>query len=94
MQLVQIARANAALEDRTYVTPDDIKKLAGVALAHRMRLDRSAALKGLATDTSMVVQQVSGCSETSQVKLSSQRQRLPEGFVSMERSFLRFLTCD
>jgi MoxR-like ATPase len=58
VQLVQLSRANAALDGRTYVTPDDIKKLAGVALAHRMRLDRSAALKGLATDTSVVVQQV------------------------------------
>jgi MoxR-like ATPase len=58
VQLVQIARASAALEDRTYVTPDDIKKLARASLAHRMRLERSAALKGLATDTSAVIQQV------------------------------------
>ncbi len=58
VQLVQIARANAFLESRTYVTPDDIKKLAGFALAHRMRLDRSAALKGLAQDTSTIIQQV------------------------------------
>ena len=58
VQLIQVARANAALEDRTYITPDDIKKLAGPALAHRMRLDRSAALKGLAADTTTVVQQV------------------------------------
>jgi MoxR-like ATPase len=58
VQLVQIARANASLEGRSYVIPDDIKKLAGVALAHRMRLDRSAALKGLASDTSAIIQQV------------------------------------
>lgn len=58
VQLVQIARANACLEGRTYVIPDDIKKLADVALAHRMRLERSAALKGLAPDTSTIIQQV------------------------------------
>jgi MoxR-like ATPase len=58
VQLVQIARANAALEDRTYVIPDDIKKLAKLSLAHRMRLQRSAALKGLAPDTSAIIQQV------------------------------------
>ena len=58
VQLVQVARANASLEGRSYVIPDDIKKLAGYALAHRMRLDRSAALKGLAPDTSSIIQQV------------------------------------
>jgi MoxR-like ATPase len=58
VQLVQVARANAALEGRSYITPDDIKKLAGVSLAHRMRLDRSAALKGLATNTTTVIQEV------------------------------------
>jgi MoxR-like ATPase len=58
VQLIQLARANAALESRTYVTPDDIKKLAEVSLAHRMRLDRSATLKGLAKDTTTIIQQV------------------------------------
>jgi MoxR-like ATPase len=58
VQLVQIARANACLEGRTYVIPDDVKKLATFALAHRMRLDRSAALKGLASDTTAIIQQV------------------------------------
>jgi len=58
VQLIQVSRANASLEGRSYVTPDDIKKLAGVALAHRMRLDRSAALKGLAQDTSTIIKQV------------------------------------
>jgi MoxR-like ATPase len=58
VQLVQVARANACLEGRTYVMPDDIKKLAPYALAHRMRLDRSAALKGLASDTTAIIQQV------------------------------------
>jgi len=58
VQLVQVSRANAFLEGRSYVIPDDIKKLANVALAHRMRLDRSATLKGLASDTTTIIQQV------------------------------------
>jgi len=58
VQLVQVSRANAFLDGRSYVIPDDIKKLANVALAHRMRLDRSATLKGLASDTTTIIQQV------------------------------------
>ncbi|MGI0090981.1 MAG: AAA family ATPase, partial [Nitrososphaerales archaeon] len=58
VQLLQVARANAALDGRTYLTPDDVKKLANVALAHRIRLDRAAALKGLVQDPSTIVQQV------------------------------------
>ncbi|HZW55497.1 MAG TPA: MoxR family ATPase [Nitrososphaerales archaeon] len=58
VQLVHCARANAALEGRNYITPDDVKKLAPYVLAHRMRLDRSATLKGLATTPEIIVQQV------------------------------------
>ncbi len=58
VQLLQIARANAALDGRDYVTPDDVKKLARVSLSHRIRLDRSAALKGLVQSTDSVVAQV------------------------------------
>ena len=58
VQLVHCAQANAALEGRSYVTPDDIKKLAGNVLAHRMRLDRSSTLKGLATSSEVIIQQV------------------------------------
>jgi len=58
VQLVHCAQASAALDGRSYVTPDDIKKLAGNVLAHRMRLDRSATLKGLAANSEVIVQQV------------------------------------
>ena len=58
VQLVHCAQANAALDGRNYVTPDDIKTLAGNVLAHRMRLDRSATLKGLATNSEVIIQQV------------------------------------
>jgi MoxR-like ATPase len=58
VQLLQVARANAALEGRTFVIPDDVKKLAKVSLSHRIILDRSAALKGLVQGTDSLVDQV------------------------------------
>lgn len=58
VQLIHCARAYAALEGRNYVTPDDVKLLAGPVLSHRMRVERSAALKGLATNSAMIIDQV------------------------------------
>ncbi len=58
VQLVHCARAKAALEGRNYITPDDIKGLAGFVLAHRMRLDRSAVLRGEAENADLIIQQV------------------------------------
>ncbi|MHB8568029.1 MAG: AAA family ATPase [Nitrososphaerales archaeon] len=58
VQLVHCSRAYAALDGRDYVTPDDVKKLAVYVLSHRMRLDRSAALKGLAANSNVIIQQV------------------------------------
>lgn len=58
VQLMQISRANAALEGRDFVTPDDVKKLAKISLSHRIRLDRSATLKGLVSGADSVVDQV------------------------------------
>jgi MoxR-like ATPase len=58
VQLIHCARAFAALEGRNYVTPDDVKLLAGPVLSHRMRVQRSAALKGLATDSGTIIDQV------------------------------------
>ena len=49
VQLVHCAQASAALDGRSYVTPDDIKKLAGNVLAHRMRLDPSGWRNGRAS---------------------------------------------
>ncbi|MDG7000589.1 MAG: MoxR family ATPase [Nitrososphaerota archaeon] len=51
VQLLQASRANAALDGRSYVIPDDVKTLAKAVLSHRIRLDRSAALKGLVQGT-------------------------------------------
>ena len=58
VQLLQVSRARAALDGRSYVTPDDVKQLAKVSLSHRIRIDRSAALKGLVQGTESVVDQV------------------------------------
>lgn len=46
VQLVHCARAHAVLVGRNYVTPDDIKHLAQSVLVHRLRVERSALLKG------------------------------------------------
>lgn len=58
VQLLQLSRANAALDGRAFVTPDDVKRLARVSLSHRIRLDRSSVLKGLVQRTDNVVDQV------------------------------------
>jgi MoxR-like ATPase len=42
LALQRVARARAATRNRTYVTPDDIKALAGPVLAHRLLLSPSA----------------------------------------------------
>ena len=58
VQLLQLARTAAALEGRSFVTPDDVKKLATISLSHRIVLDRSAALRGLVQGTEAVIDQV------------------------------------
>jgi MoxR-like ATPase len=46
VHLAQVARAYASLNNRSYVTPDDIKQMAPYVLGHRLVLKRSALLKG------------------------------------------------
>jgi MoxR-like ATPase len=41
MALLKLSRAWAAIEGRDYVVPDDIKRFAQPALAHRLTLDSS-----------------------------------------------------
>ena len=38
LALLKLARANAGLDGRDYVTPDDVKRIAVPALAHRIAL--------------------------------------------------------
>jgi MoxR-like ATPase len=58
VHLVQCARARAFLDERGYVTPDDIKALASGVLAHRLRLDQKVVLQGTASDVTAVLQEV------------------------------------
>jgi MoxR-like ATPase len=58
VQLVQGARANAALNGRDYVMPEDIQSMATFVLSHRMRIDRTASLKGIVKNPVTVIQQI------------------------------------
>ena len=55
VQLVHCAQAKALLDGRKYVTPHDIKTIAGDVLAHRLTVDRAAALKGVSRDPEVVL---------------------------------------
>ena len=46
LALTALCRANALLQNRSYVVPDDVKKLAPYALCHRIRLDHNAKVQG------------------------------------------------
>ena len=50
LALVRGARATALLDGRTYVTPDDIKRVALPALRHRVALAPDAMLEGRSTN--------------------------------------------
>src|SRR5487761_589288 len=58
VQLVHGARANAVLNGRGYVTPEDIQLLASFVLSHRIRVDRTAVLKGIVKTPNAVIQQI------------------------------------
>ena len=46
-RLFEITRARAVLDDREYVVPDDVKRIAVPALAHRLVLDPEARVQGV-----------------------------------------------
>ena len=58
LALFKTARAWAALEGRDFVTPDDIKALAGPVLAHRLIASPSARIRGV--DASAIVTEILG----------------------------------
>jgi MoxR-like ATPase len=48
--LTKLSKTWAAAHGRTFVTPDDVKALAEVVLAHRMVLDPEAEFDGVTTN--------------------------------------------
>ena len=50
ISLVRIAKANAFLESRNFVLPDDVKNLAVAVLRHRIALTPDVEIEGLNTD--------------------------------------------
>ena len=58
VHLIHSARANAYLDGRDYVIPEDIKKVSTYVLAHRLKLEHSAILTGTVADPSQVVQDI------------------------------------
>jgi MoxR-like ATPase len=50
LALVQLARAQAVLEDRDYVIPDDVKRIAVAALAHRITLRPELWVRQVSSD--------------------------------------------
>lgn len=47
LALMRCARANAALNSREFVTPDDVKEVAEAVIAHRLILKPEAGLEGI-----------------------------------------------
>jgi MoxR-like ATPase len=56
LALFRCSQARAALEGRDYVLPDDVKALAGPALAHRIILGPAARLRDV--DSENIVQDI------------------------------------
>lgn len=60
VQLTHCARANAFLDARSFVVPEDIKLVAPHVLSHRIRLERTAELKGMVGTPSSVISELLG----------------------------------
>jgi MoxR-like ATPase len=50
ISLMRVSQAIAALEDRTYLVPDDVKRAVAPVLRHRVRMKPEAELEGFDTD--------------------------------------------
>jgi MoxR-like ATPase len=50
ISLMRVAQAIAALEDRTYLVPDDVKRAVSPVLRHRIRMKPEAELEGFDAD--------------------------------------------
>ena len=54
LALLEASRAAAALQDRDYITPDDVKSLVSPVLSHRVTLSPEAEMEGLALEDLLV----------------------------------------
>ena len=53
VMLLQAAKANAAIEGRDYVLPEDVQEMFFPALRHRVQLDPAAEVEGLSPDQAL-----------------------------------------
>jgi MoxR-like ATPase len=53
VMLLRAAKANAALEGRDYVLPEDVQAMFQPALRHRVKLDPAAEVEGLTADAAL-----------------------------------------
>ncbi|HEY6282996.1 MAG TPA: MoxR family ATPase [Nitrososphaerales archaeon] len=58
VHLAQCSRANAYLDGRNFVIPDDIKTLGDYVLTHRLRVAPDLALKGDTVDASTLIKKI------------------------------------
>jgi MoxR-like ATPase len=58
--LLKAARAAALLEERDYVIPDDVKRLATAALRHRVTVAPELELEGVTPDVALraIIEQI------------------------------------
>lgn len=60
VHLLQASKAVAYLEGRSYVTPDDVKKVISNVLSHRMQLDQAAVLTTPTITKDAVFREITG----------------------------------
>jgi len=58
VHLAQCSRANAYLDGRNFVIPDDIKAMGAYVLTHRLHVAPDLALKGETVDASILVKKI------------------------------------
>ena len=60
VHLLQASKAVAYIEDRSYVTPDDVKKVIANVLSHRIQLDQAAVLTSPSITKDTVFREITG----------------------------------
>jgi MoxR-like ATPase len=73
LALYKAARAYAALQEREYVIPDDVKALLGATFAHRLIISPSARIKNV--EAQVVVEQVASSVPVPGTRVKARQQR-------------------